>query len=579
MARMYPELTAKQLQGLKSRAEARFYEECRKQLSDDVVVIYSLPFAYRKDNKVSEGEADFAIVMPASGVIAVEVKGGGVALDPKSGEWSSVDRDGVKHEIKDPVRQAEKERHAIFDQLTGHVYWRHWSGKRLTMGHGALFPDIADVSKLVSPGRPREILGNSDDLFRLGGWLERIAKFWREPRHDALGAQGVKLVEEILCRPVEVRPALRRQLADAEQARIRLTNNQAKVLRIIGGRKRAVISGGAGTGKTLIALEKARQLAAMGDRTVLFLCYNRPLADALALAVRDEPKVKVMNFHVLCEQRIVDARKASGRDLMKEAEEEYPGTSDKHRFDVQMPYALALSNEVLDERFDSIVVDEAQDFSDDYWFAVEEMLTDPEHGSLYIFIDENQTLYRKHTNLPVKDEPYFLTTNCRNTAPIHQAGYVYYKGEPVDAPEMEGMPVEKLVAEDHNAQADAIARRVRRLITEEAVAPSEIAVLIARKPKSAMYELLRKRPLPDGVKWAIEAPGQERAVFVDTVARFKGLEAPVVVLWLGDDVVDEERWETVYVGTTRAKTLLAVVGSRRSLDALQCPPGGAFEAR
>ena len=73
--------------------------------------------------------------------------------------------------------------------------------------------------------------------------------------------------------------------------------------------------------------------------------------------------------------------------------------------------------------FDVIVVDEAQDFSDDYWFAVEELLRNSEDGPLYIFIDENQALYRRHGNLPVSDEPSHLTANCRNTAPLHRTEY------------------------------------------------------------------------------------------------------------------------------------------------------------
>jgi hypothetical protein len=56
---------------------------------------------------------------------------------------------------------------------------------------------------------------------------------------------------------------------------------------------------------------------------------------------------------------------------------------------------------------------------------------------------------------------------------------------------------------------------------------------------------------------------------IDTVARFKGLEAQAVVLWLGDEIVSDEQWETVYVGSTRAKSLLAIVGSKEVLAALR----------
>lgn len=425
MARMLPELNNDQLRAFRSWAEARFYEACRDQLPDDVLVIHSASWLYRDaQGRVREGEADFTVVVPQSGVLMVEVKGGGVAFDAQAGQWFSVDRNGERHQIKDPFRQAASERYAILNQLTGHPQWRQWRGRRLTLGHAVMLPDINDSRPIQGPDRPREIIGVGRDLVALVPWLERVVGFWRQDSDDPLGSQGTRLVEEILCRSIEVRPVLRSTLEDAERQRIRLTNNQAKVLRVIGGRKRAVISGGAGTGKTLIAVEKARQLAQAG-LSVLLLCYNRPLADALSASLQDEPRVQALNFHQLCDRRIALAHRCTGRDLLAEAAAAYPGRSDQHRFDVQMPFALALSNEVLEERYDAVVVDEAQDFSDDYWFAVEELLRNPAEGHLYIFIDQNQTLYRRHANLPVQDEPFYLTANCRNTAPIHEVGYLF----------------------------------------------------------------------------------------------------------------------------------------------------------
>lgn len=158
----------------------------------------------------------------------------------------------------------------------------------------------------------------------------------------------------------------------------------------------------------------------------------------------------------------------------------YPGASNTHRFDVLMPYALALSNEVLEERFDAIVVDEAQDFSDEYWFAVEELLRDEVLGYLYIFIDENQTLYPRHGNLPVGDEPYHLTSNCRNTAPIHETGYAFYTGEPIDAPELSGPAVERIILETEEAQAEAIVQQVHQSVFVEGINPTDVAVLITK---------------------------------------------------------------------------------------------------
>lgn len=569
MARMIPALSPEQLKGFRSRAEARFYEACEAQLPDDIVVIHSAGWIYRdQQGRVREGEADFTILIPQSGVFAVEVKGGGVAFDAQRGEWYSLDRHRQRNRIKDPFRQASNERHALLDQLTGHPLWRQWRGNRLTLGHAVVLPDINDSATLQGSDRPREIIGVNGDLQTLPQWLDRVVRFWRRQDDDVLGRQGVRLAEEILCRSIEVSPVLRATVDDVEQVRLRLTANQAKVLRTIGGRKRAVVSGGAGTGKTLLAVEKARQFTQNG-LGVLLLCYNRPLADALSGAFQAEPRVQCLSFHQLCDRRVRQALQATGRNLLDEAAKAYPGHSDKHLFEVQMPYALALSNEILEEKFDAIVVDEAQDFSDEYWFAVEELLSDQETGFLYIFIDENQTLYPRHGNLPVQDEPYYLITNCRNTAPIHEAGYAFYSGEPIDPPDLRGPAVERISVDQDEAQADAVIRRVREWVFTEKLRPDDVVVLVAKRPKVTFYEMLQRRSQGEGVIWAVETHGQHRGVLLDTVARFKGLEAQAIVLWLGDDIVDEQQWETVYVGTTRAKSLLCIVSSSKTSKVLR----------
>jgi hypothetical protein len=565
---MIPIFSDEQLKAFPSRAEARFYGSCRDQLSDEVVVIYSASWIYRDiRGRLKEGEADFTILFSQAGVLAVEVKGGGVAFDALAGQWYSVDRHGQRNEIKDPFKQASNERHALLDQLTGHPTWRQWTGKRLTLGHAVMFPDISDVTSLLGPDRRPEIVGGNGDLSSVKQWLDRALKFWTQPNDDALGGKGIRLIEDILCKSIDVRPALRAAVDDTERLRLRLTANQAKVLRTIGGRRRAVVSGGAGTGKTVLAIEKARQLT-QGNQSVLLLCYNRPLADSLAKGLNDEPRIRVLSYHQLCDRRIRQAQQETGKDLLDEAAEAYPGNGDQHRFDVQMPYALALSTEVLDEKFDAIVVEEAQDFSDEYWLGVEMLLRDQDEGYLYIFIDENQALYPRQGKLPVEGEPFYLISNCRNTAPIHEVGYAFYKGEPIDVPDLPGPDVSRTCVDGNDAQAVAVSRRVHQWVDVEGLRSEDVAVLVAGRPKAQFYALLDQQSDALGVSWAIEIHGRQRSVLVDTVARFKGLEAQAVVLWLGGEV-DEKQWETIYVGATRAKSLLAIVGSKKMLKALR----------
>lgn len=568
MARMIPVLNARRLGEIPSRAEARFYEASRNQLPDEFLVIYSATWLYRDGRgRVNEGEADFTIVSPTLGVLAVEVKGGGVGFDPQAGTWRSVDRNGNSNTIKDPFRQASKERHALLDQISGHADWRQFGGQRFTLGHAVVFPDINDPTPLLGPDRQREIVGVNADLGNVLRFVGRVMQFWRQPIDVQFGVRGVRVIEDILCRPIDVRPVLRAVVDAAEVQRVRLTAEQSKVLRVIGGRRRAVVSGGAGTGKTLLAVEKAKQLASQG-LSVLLLCYNRPLADYLAQGLRDSPLIQAQSYHQLCDQRS-RAAVAAGRDVFNEARQAYPGAGDKHLFDVQMPFALALSADVLAEGFDALVVDEAQDFSDEYWFGLELLLRDQEVGYLYIFTDENQALYPRRGELPIDDEPFHLTANCRNTAPIHEAAYRFYKGDAIDPPELPGPPIIWNASDKDEAQVDAVARRVHQWVAVEGIDAKDIAVLVAKRPKAHYYELLRQHSDVQTVRWAVEQHGQPAAVLLDTVARFKGLEAQAVVLWLGDEVVDEGLWETVYVGLTRGKSLLAVVGSAKTLHAIR----------
>jgi len=562
---MIPLLSEKQLNELKSKAESKFYRACRDQLPHEILVLFSINWVYR-DNQmlIKEGEADFIIVSPHYGILVVEVKGGGIKFDPENGNWSSLDRLGNLNSIKDPFRQAAKEKHSIKDQLFKAPEWRHWKGKRVILGSSVFFPDINDCTKLLSPDRKLDFIGVSKNLLNLETWINNAFNFWKQPNDDVLGIPGVDLVKSILCSPVDIKPAMSTILNDLEENRIRLTNAQAKIFRTIRGRKQAIISGGAGTGKTLLAVEKARHLAT-DSKKVLLLCYNRPLADSIALGLADQSNIHVMNFHQLCERRIREVYQQYNRNLIKEAEFAYP---DEDKFDVQMPYALALSNELLTEKYDALIVDEAQDFNDDYWFALDGILTNTKNDYIYIFLDENQSLYRKPKELPIVDEPFYLATNCRNTSQIHEAAYSYYSGEEVDLPDLVGEDIQYVEAETDTQQAHTIVKFVRSLL-EQGVLPKDIAVLLAKDKKEYLFSLLEKTKLPNSVSWTnVIQYNSDRSILVDTVGRYKGLESVVVILWLGEEIFFRNYREILYVGMTRAKSLLYVIGSKECQEQL-----------
>ena len=118
------------------------------------------------------------------------------------------------------------------------------------------------------------------------------------------GAKGVGILVDLLTEPVALRSMLRNELVAGEHEVVRLTAGQYDLLNTLRFQRRASIVGGAGTGKTMLALEKAQRLAREGYRTLL-VCFNSPLARELAdLAAETSAQtglLDVRTFHQLCE--------------------------------------------------------------------------------------------------------------------------------------------------------------------------------------------------------------------------------------------------------------------------------------
>lgn len=569
MAKMIPELTDAALDALPSHAEAVVYRAARDQLPPNILVLHSLHIL---DAKMREGEADFLFLDPEFGALVVEVKGGGVTFDPRTNEWKSTNREGI-HDIKDPFRQAADRMHAVVGKLQDTPRFRKAVGGRITAGYAAIFPELSatQVRLINRPDTRPELCGSGQDVNALKPWLRRAFELWRKGDEVKLGQVGVATVEGILCSVINVRPLVSAKLRDEEVVRKRLTDEQARILAFIEGRERVGIHGGAGTGKTLIAIEHARALARAGKR-VLMLCYNRALADHLKDVCEADGLISPMTFHQLCEWWASSVSSQSGRNILREADAQYPGSS---RTEVQLPQALLIAlDDFAPPPFDAVIVDEGQDFLDDDWLTVGTLI-DKTHAHFAVFYDHNQRLYRRSEYLPIQDdrELFALTRNCRNTKTIHEEAARRYDGPDYKPPAIEGVPTELLVSQTIAAQARRILEGVRGLLAEE-VPPEEIAVLLlaADGLKASFYEALGRSDPSARCHWAYETHRQPGTILVDTVVRFKGLERAVIFLWIGPELDEKLHREQLYVGASRAKSRLVLVGSEVTVGLLGAPP-------
>ena len=284
MTTIIPELTDAQLADLPSQAEAKVYRALRDGLPRDFVVFFQVGWILRREEEqAKDGETDFVVCHPDLGYVCIEVKGGGVGFDASSGDWYSVDRHLQKHAINNPVNQALKAKYSIRSKLNEHQRWRDLSLGNVLRGHAVFFPDVGDANALSRPDMPPTLIGCAKDLQDPKAWIDAVFAYWGNDASGftPMGRRGIDVLRDVFARSFVVAPLISSQLADQEARRLVLTKDQIRVLDFLRSHRRVAVSGGAGTGKTVLALEKARRLASEGFRTLL-TCYNRQLADHLS---------------------------------------------------------------------------------------------------------------------------------------------------------------------------------------------------------------------------------------------------------------------------------------------------------
>lgn len=565
---MIPEYGHRLLESVVSKAERKVYEKLRNGLSDSFTVLHSVSWiSHNSKDFAQDGEADFLIAHPKLGILIIEVKGGGISFDAHTGSWFSTDRLGTKHLIKNPFSQAANAKHQVLSALRSHKDWSRIVLGHVCIGHAVWFPDIADSAPIKAPDRPQELILTHEDFDFVESSILGAFSYSgsQSSAHHVLGNYGIELIESLFARDFTVLPTSAARIADEEQQRIQLTEIQFRSLKLLGSRRRVGITGGAGTGKTLLALEKAHDLAKRGFKTLL-LAYNRPLGDHLSNAIDKNLPITATSFHAFCTRLL----KQHEGIYLDRARKDFPNSD---YWNVVLPAAICYLLEYVKIQFDAILVDEAQDFAEEFWFPLELMLSDSERSPLYLFYDSNQQLYRKTSAFPINPEEEFeLTENCRNTAAIHEVMSPLFSGGELNPSSIPGVAVNWQFASNTKEQSKAIRTLVDRYLSGEGLKSADIVVLIADRSRLKEYtDALSKENLPRGFRFLDTPTILPNKIRVLSAAKFKGLEAPIVIVCGLDslDPIIRDHRMNLYVALSRPKNVLHIVGSEKAINALK----------
>ncbi len=512
-----------------SYAERLFAEALRDQLPDEAVLVFGQRFSDRKEDR----EADVIVAWPGFGIAVIEVKGGSVSL--RDGEWRQ-HGGGIDKRIH-PVDQAKRCKYLLRDYLRKD---RRWSAGDPRMVHLVALPTTTLPDGFAAPDAPRWMVLDRTDLPQSAA---RIAAALRALEREAPTptADEVDLVVECLMGVGIPQQDLVAGLHEREAECDLLTRDQARVLDMLDGNSRVEIRGGAGSGKTWLALEKARRLTAEGQR-VAVMCYSRGLAEFLKRRVATWPlkhqPAYVGTFHYL---GIGWGVPAGSDDDSAYWEDFLPGQMVS--LAGQLPQA---------ERFDAIVLDEAQDFAESWWPAVVAALRSPDDGCLYVFADEGQRVFARQGRPTVALTPINLTENLRNTKQI--AGtFGSLTTSQMKNRGGNGVPVRFVQCATDDA-LDAADDAIEGLL-DDGYPYDALALLTTyrRHPEQAA----RQKEGPDSY-WSSFWNGED--VFYGHVLGFKGLERPAVVLAVNGFRDEARAREMLYVGLSRARDLLVVCG-------------------
>lgn len=411
MAHMYPKSFPREN---KSGGEKKVFQFFKDYAPDNWYILHS--FRLPEHLKVVFGESDFIVIAPMFGIFTLEIKSGGVGFDGTY--WLFIDREHkVSKKQRGPFEQAREgmfEVERIIKQHTNDKYTRD----KYLYGYGVIFTDEDSfpVSSITEDESWRLMQNKGQNDYC--AFVRKLANLFKKEL-KALGKKlPVDLTEEdaayicsVLRPEIECVAPMKSFIDYSEEDIIKLTDEQFRYMDDIEANERTVVLGGAGTGKTLLALEDARRANDMGKKVAVF-CYNKNLAKSIRQSLPTE--IDVYSFHAFMTKICGKSASEYGPDL------------DSYYFENTLPLLTMSALKEHPVKYSKIIIDEFQDLCvDNYLKVVNSILEGELFDGCFTFYGDfaKQAIYSHETSLDLLGNYTFyakkkLSVNCRNTKNI-----------------------------------------------------------------------------------------------------------------------------------------------------------------
>ena len=532
-------------------SEKEMYAAFRDQLPEKYQVFYSIRwFETSEENKRVDSECDFLIFDPSFGFLTIEVKGGN-SIEIENGRWflnEYVDGYPSRRELKcSPYEQAEKSMRHFYNYFADEFHQR-FNG---VYGFAVAFPRYK-IDSALAASAPMELTIDIDDMGKLAKRVNEIFHYWRNKRNINIpfsADQKTRFISTINKR-IALSAAAGALIKIKEKEFAKIDFVQDSILDVLYHYHQVRILGGAGTGKTFIAMKKASRDIHAG-KEVMFLCCNKELCRFVCEQLGENSHLSFRTFEELM------------RETIGEAYETAPvnENGNKNCFD--------LVDNSNPKKYDSIIVDEGQDFDADMGLTVRLFLKNETASSLYVFYDVNQNVfeYKVDNAFAIDCPPFILRYNIRNTGCIYKCAVeTTGLGGDTIANQLLGVEPDIMHYNSVLQTIKGLTNIVTRLTQKEYVGTKSI-VILSDEPYTQSVLATETRVGAFDISFKDMKDVKETEICFKTAEEFKGLEADVVI-YLKNEYPDIPRDEIEkrreYVALTRARYYLYVLATKRT---------------
>ena len=522
MAKMYPKNITEYMP---TDSERIVYEALKTQLPDTFDVFYSVQWSVFKGGRMRKSEADFVIASPQYGFLCLEVKGGtGIRIEDN--KWFLFDAVHGERKLNvSPYEQAEKSMYYLKD-LYSQTCHLDYPG---IYGAGVIFPFYSLPDSEAISNRNRDCTIDFNDMSRIYDKIKRMFRCWggksygyriyKQNHHHAF--------LELIRKRIAVSAAAGALVQYKERQLDVINRVQDSHIYFLSNVRQFYVRGGAGTGKTWIAMKMAKYESSLQDAQVLFLCASSNLATEVKKHVGSA-------VDVLCVSELF-AQICSDPTILTLAD--YRGISSAVRAD-----AL---------KYTAIFIDEAQDFTVEWARTVCKLLKDPNASRLGVFYDDSQILQTESfgDGFGIALPPFLLRENIRNTANIYTwASTKTNLGSDMIANPVEGPTPVTEYTNDKLQLTYRIEQLLNEYLEDECLPSSSLVLIVDDKDHFT-------NAFPQGIaKWSFvqSDPTTNDEVRIASIEEFKGLESDMVIYIHSNNVTTNEN----YIAYTRAKYYL-----------------------